>query len=499
MRVYAGRKFVSETIEPSGDSGRHRCSSSNSSTSIKNQQDIMPITLKRYTTPQEYPGIYFHNYGQIDAIDSDLSFDRLVTHLAAASGLHKSIINLEIKKYLMSCQQFYPGSIRKDWKHLFLPFALLFKSFKREGRLKKGIKAEIIIDGWYPGAAESFYGKELISKLENRHKTLCLDLRKLDMVPPGLLLKYSGKYIHALSLCAGILRVHGLDLRRFVYRFFIDLMTGNCLNGVSPKLVLSGHDNGCPTIKAKAAGVPLLLIQNAYRPHYADTCFRFADHYVALGEKQPTALMVQMGCMFKKISYLGSLRLYNYLHSMESKNVRQQYDILCISTGLLCYFDTPGSTSVCFSLSAELKTLQMYKDLAEKEGLRIAYHPLFTTEPELLKKYGVFSEKVTYIDRDKQSVYAAAHSASFVVCVISTLAFESIALGKKVALLNLSGNSCFNTPFAELNIEFVAGDSKQFCGFIRKLRDQELDYSSYVCQDKLYVDKVVGISFDLIS
>ena len=68
-----------------------------------------------------------------------------------------------------------------------------------------------------------------------------------------------------------------------------------------------------------------------------------------------------------------------------------------------------------------------------------------------------------------------------------------MALGKKVGFINMSGNSCLNYPFRDLDIEYNLNSRISFEEYVTNLFNKTDDYKAYILQNKKYTKDMVEI------
>lgn len=414
------------------------------------------LNLTPYGGPRDYERAFNANFTGIGRLGELNFFPALITLLADASGLDQRLVSLELKRYLMVCAQYFPASLAQKTSNAEIAGGLLLTAAR--SLFKSAPPAAILADVWYPGANDNFYGPELLSALGAGQANFSAYAK----FSPAALGRARSALNGALSLKREILAAHGIDLGRFIYRFFSDWLTGQSLRGSGLKTVVSGNDNSFPVIKAAAAGARIALIQNGNRPLDSDTCFKSCDLYLAMGGEPFRQVMLDCGCEHGSYLPLGSLRLHNAL----GKGLAQApaCDIAYISPGLLHLFDAKAFKTAYFSLEAELETLRLVNSLPAA-GYKVCYHPAYEGELETLEKRGLKVPGIDYADRASRGVYETISGASLALGTFTTAMLEALALGKRVALVNLHGNPCLNTAFAPLQVEYTgAGD---FSAFIR--------------------------------
>jgi hypothetical protein len=461
--------------------------------------------LKRFTGPESYPADFNHNFSELAALGEEPEFRRLAALLAAACGLREDEALLDIQKFLCTANEHFPAALKPDWRQalvlpLFLARAARYTFSRRPEMLRA--RSEIIVDSWYPGAADDFYGASVMRRLEEGGNCSAHDFSGLEYFTLPAALRALPDLFRALLAAAAITTAGGPALGRFIYRFFSWHLTGRELAATGVKLVVSGNDNGCPPVKVKSAGAQSLLVQNGLRTYLSDTCFKQADHYASMGLGRCLDVFAETGCKFGRIRPLGSIRLANFLEKEPAPAGEAAYDILLVESGYLMVFFNPGyfnsdisHFSGSFSAEAELKALGLVTELARGGNLRIAVQTQFKGELALIKKLGYHSDRITYFERGERPVYRTMMESSLVLSTVSTVCMEALGLGKKAGYINFSGNSNINRPFRELNAEYNEKSSESFETFLGRLRQTPAEaIAGLVRQEPDYAAALAGLA-----
>ena len=461
------------------------------------------IMLEKFTKPERYREVYLHNLGELNKTDWDPCFQHLIETLSASTGISHKIVAMELKRSIGIANEATPGLLKTRLKNLGLPVIFLLNAIKhqmREFRFKAE-KADIIVDLWFQDARDNFYGEEFLRRLSEEGKCLLVDFNKEEHY--GLLsaLRLFPKYFRACLRARRISAVHGLDLQRFLYRFFVNYLAGKAFASVGAKMVLSGQDNGCSIVKAKAAGCETFFIQNGLRMHISDTCFKYSDYYVSMGRGEVLQVFNESGCEFRNIYPLGSLRFANYLASVGGRRIEMKYDFLFVESGYLTIFFNPGyfATSterfdLSFSSEATVKSLQIIKEIADKGRYRVAFQTQFKGETALIKNLGYYSDKITYFEKGERSIYQTALESEVILSTVSTVCMEAMGIGKKVGFINFSGNDSLNWSFRDLNAEYNSASKEDFDSFLERIRKQSPEcLAALAHQDPDYIAKVMHI------
>jgi hypothetical protein len=454
----------------------------------------MKLDLRRYTTPSEYPEIYRHNIEQIKKIESYPPIDRLIKLLNRATQIDEQIIWLELKRYLMNMIEYRPernepqnigkiGSVKKL-------IAMARKYFiwpKNTGSRK----ADVIVDDFSEGVLDNLYGPELLNQLRSLSGYRTINFLKPYPVKIMYYLRFLPWILSAWFHNRNIIRSMQLDLKQFIVIYFSRYLFGISIRSdLKPQIIVSGNDNGFPVIMGKAAGAEIVLIQNAKKTLFSDATFKYADHYIAMGDMAYTGVLKNTGCIFRNIYNYGSIRLYNSLngkHDPEDKS-----DILWISD----LENQPEEEYVFkhyYSNRYEIEAIKLLNEYAESSNRRIVYKCRYEGEIEELKKLDLICPRITYYGRNEKNTYRSMSSARAVFSTISSAVYEAMGIGKKAGYVNLSGNSNLNYDVRELNIEYTPEGAISFPEYVEKILADDRDYSSYVKQDHDYVQDVLKV------
>ena len=455
----------------------------------------MRLDLKPYTNPVEYPEIFDHNFRQIDAIQDDPFFSDFVTELSKTSGVSYNVVLIDVKRYIMHSFEYSPEKLRRKVQNIFLLPAFCVYLLAHIS-LKKADKSEVLIDNFHPDLLSTLYGEELVSSVKRRYNCICAPFTGFGGISPGDFLRSLPYIVKCFFKCKVISKEHGVDLRNYLCLFFFHYLTGLKLKGIGLKLVISGNDNGFPVIKARSAGIKIILIQNGSRSLLSDSSFCYCDHYVSMCEEKLISCRRLTGCVFLNVHMFGSIRMYNFLKSIkDTTDIEPIYDILFVDAWSLMNGDDLNYT--CFeryySINAEIKLIKLVNEIASK-GLKVAYH---CREDDLkikqLRRLGIFSENVHYIKKSDESVYSAVLRSKIILSCNSTVDLEAMALGRKVCFANLSGNRYINYPYKDLDIEYTPERGISLFDYIGRIEKQDKDYSGYIRQNPRYVDDLLSI------
>lgn len=450
------------------------------------------ITLMEYATPEEFPSVLKYNFKQINNIQNDDAFNGLVARLSRATGIDDQVILLDLKRCLMTCQQLSPDYIKVTRKNISLFIYFIIRNIVRGMAFNPYRRAEIIIDDWYQGSLDTFYGKELKDKISDSYRCLFVNFEGLRAINWLDFVWHLPSFMKVMLFSYTIIRNHKIDLRRYIFTFFCNILVGlNIKRCCRPRIIISGNDNGVSVVKAKASQAAIILIQNAFRGYASDSFFKYGDYCISMGGNLERELRVEMGCVSKNTYSLGSLRLYNFFQKNKDKKFNIIYDLLWVGGWSVCEEDG-SSRGGYYSMHAQRKAVQLINEFALKSNMRVSYHYGYDNEIDDLKKMGLFCDKVFYIARNEKNVYQSVMESEIVLSVVSTVCLESIALGKKIGLINFSGNDHLAYLYRKLGIEYN-NNKNSFADFLEKITRQNFRPEDYIYQSKHYVDDLFSI------
>lgn len=465
------------------------------------------LRLVPFRGPRSYGDDFRASLSEVGRIDEDQAFRSLIRMLAESTAIPYETVSLELKRSLSFENEFFPDTLRLSLRSLAtLPFFLLRSllcSCKERPFVAE--RADVILDFWFPDADSGFYGEPLLGELSRVNKCLRMDFTALKYYRFLSAVSAFPAYFRSWLRVWRVFLVHGLDLQRFIYRFYVDYLTGKELASIGARLVLSGNDNGFPSIKALAAGAEIFLIQNGLRTYVGDTAYKYADHYASMGVGPLQDVFRECGCKLRNIHALGSLRLNNYLAGRTTAP-ELRYDLLFVETGYLTYFFQPfdprRSTrwfDISFSGEATLRALQVLMDLANRSGFRIALQTMYRGEVEIIKRLGCYSDRITYFEKGDRSIYETVMESDLIMSTVSTVCLEAMGIGKRACFMNFSGNANVNRLFSSLNIEYNSESKESPEAFIRRVKSIPLDdFYAHVRQDPDYVPKLSGFVRDAV-
>ena len=450
--------------------------------------------MKEYTKPCQFKAIFDHNYYIIDKIEENEKVRSFVQYLADSAQINFEIVLRDLKNYILVAQQYYPHYVKRTLVNmLFLPYFFV-NALKSLSLKKDNGKKEIIIDDWFENSTEGFYGPELVSRLRSLWDILFLNFNSIKEIDFKVFISTIPMFMYSFLWAFRAGRKNRIDLRRYTCSFYTKVMKGKTIaKHFQPKLVISGNDNGLFIITAKAAGADVLFIDNGLRwPYFSEFCFKYADYNVSLEAEYVFKTRTSQGCYFKNNYTLGSLRLYNYLHQINSADLPVLHDVLWISTYTgICNYDSP--LNGYYLATDEQKAIKVFNDIINKRSLKAAYQCRYADEIKDLTRLGLFKEKVTYVEIGTKSVYQSIVESKIVLTSWSTACHEAMALGKRVGFINLSGNEYINFIYKDLAIEYTGKDGCSIEDFFESINTRELNYNNFIQQSPRYVDELISI------
>lgn len=460
------------------------------------------MNLKGYCGSGNYKEVFDYNFKNVDSIENCKIFRYLVSVLAKMTKINSSIIFLEIKKYIMDCQEYYPDRInieeeKEDSLTFYLRnyYYLITHQFKNSKKIKDNEEkgASIIIDDFYSSSLSHFYGEDLVENLKkSKYNVLIKKWNRLVSVNIIILVKSFFGYVTSAYFILRIKKKHKIALKSFFLGFITSYFTGLTIKKkYRPKVIISGNDNGFDIIKAKSAQAEIVLIQNGLRGVLSDSSYKYSDYYFSITGNKGNLVREETGCNLGEIYSFGSIRLHHFLKGKDVVLETVKYDILYIDWGNLK--DTDNIFSNYYDIREEYKIIKLLNQLAEKSNYKIAYHCRYEEEVTDLKELGLFSEKIVYLKNKDVKVYDAIIKSSVVLSSGSTVSVEAMALNKKVGFINFSGNVYLNYLFRDLNKELVECKIGSFVDYLEKVSSEEVDYSAYINQNANYILDFISV------
>ena len=136
--------------------------------------------------------------------------------------------------------------------------------------------------------------------------------------------------------------------------------------------------------------------------------------------------------------------------------------------------------------------------MADSGKYRIGYQTRKSSEVNELKDLGLYSEKIHYIDGNKQNLYISLMKSDLILSVNSSVNEEALGIGKKVGFVNVVGNEYLNYNFKCLNNEYNSKSNIPFNQFVEGLMDRE-DLEKYNCQNFRYIDDLISVIAKIIN
>lgn len=453
----------------------------------------MVLGLKDYTgEPKEFSKIFKHNLEIIDKIDKIDEFINIIEVLSKVSNIEDKVIACTIKRYLMIKQQEIQGGIANTRNtsliYIIVKFIKLFiKSFISR---KNSKKVDIIIDSWYPDSENTFYGTELVNLIKNRTTGILFDVRRYKSVLISDIIKHFFVMPDIMKSNNRLKKAYNVDLTEYIGEFISYLIIGLAIKkAYSPKVIVSGNDNGFPEILAKAAGAKILLIQNGGRLCLSDSSFKYADACILFGASKIENLILGMKNQYSTMYHLGSIRLYYFLREYKGDRTKK-YDILWVTSYNL--MKPNGFMEGVIPTEYELQTIKLLSSIRHK--YKIVHQCRYDDEIKDLKKLGLFFEEIDYIKNCESSVYESILKSDMTLSLCSSVNYEALALNKKIGFINLSGNNLPNVVFSELALEYNNESRITFEEFIDGLMNKNIsNKSEYILQSNNFAEEVFRI------
>lgn len=458
------------------------------------------LGLKPYPNSGAYAETFGHNFREVGRIGAYPQVKDLTDFIAARLGVLPEIVEIELRRYVLTCHEYYPGEIlpskgavpRRVCRFAAqVGLALLPRQFCGKSR--------VLVHDWSPGVIDNFYGDVLLRSLKVRLSAGVVSQKGLWRA--GLLDSFSRipDYFMAQRLAARARMATGVELSGFVNYAVRCALAGQWLRRyAAPAVILSGNDNGFPVLLAKAAGAKLILIQNARKTLFSDAAYKYADIFVAMADLEKMGIIAQTGCRFGKIVQLGSIRIANAMQPPAREGAIPGCDLLWISD--LEY--SGGSEQVFgryYSMTSEIAAIRVLNELALRSGWSIIYKCRMPDELVHLKSLGLISDKIHYVGRYEMNTYRVALKAEVVMSTLSTVVLEMLGVGKKAGLFNLSGNNNVNADLSQYGLEYTREDTGGLLDFVSSLRLNPPDLGGTVVQDPHYFERLEEIVAEAVS
>ena len=468
----------------------------------------MRLYLKKYKSAKTYSNTYNHNFKEINSIESKPFFNSLIKKLTKFTEISEDIIYLDLKRYLMTSTEYlFDINLKTSLIHHLIYPAFMQSCLKRLislNRKQSYDKFDIIIDDHYDGGMiKGFFGAEFLFKIKSSFKYGIINSQKPMKICLKDIIFSLLNFYRCLKISRNILKFHKINLRKYIFNFFLLFLSGNYIKRKNkPMLIISAYDNGFPIIFGKATGADIMLIQNGKRTISSEASFIYADYYISMGEHKNGFNMKNLtGCVFKNLFIYGSIRLYNAYKKYNLDNIEKEFDILWISN--LQSRKNKRFIEIynhLFPLSNAYEATSLLNELADSGKYTIGYQTRrvfeeknpFKAEINELKELGLYSEKIHYIDGNKQNVYISLMKSDLVLSVGSTVIEEALGIGKKVGFVNKSGNEYLNYNFKCLNNEYNSKSNISFNQFVEELMARE-DLKKYNYQNFRYIDDLILI------
>ncbi len=444
----------------------------------------MSLQFKGFSRPSEYSQIYMHDFEELNKFGNEPAVREFIRYLSKFSKINSEIILLSFKRAIFNSLEFSRLKKSEAFRLNFVIFLYLrdlivgiYDSLKFKSIFHKKRKIDIILDSHERNFLDNFYSTPFVHELRKSFKVVIIPFVRFPLIPMRIAdsIKSIPYFIKSLFLGLALRRRYRIkiELNLFLRQFFIDTLVGRFYGDCfSPKLVISGNDNGFSPIFAKASFSKLMLIQNGKRIRSSDGAFKYADYYVAMELQESGTNDDYRGCIFKEIFNYGSMRLAKVLKSLPKQEV--EYDILWVSDLVLksntVYF---SNYNHYFPMENVYLSTKLINEFARNTSLKIAYQTRigqFEDEMRELKELNLLSDKLIYIDGKKQSTYISILRSEVILSCFSTVVGETLGLGKKGGFINLSGNQVLNYTYKEMDNEYSDRSGKSLGDFINRMK-----------------------------
>lgn len=407
--------------------------------------------LCAFTAPDRYEVDFGRNLDVVARVSERPAFDVLIGDVATALGLPAEVVGQSLRRHLLTAWEYRPETLRRRSAASARATALLAMRARRGGFHAN--PGSVLVDCWYPGAEDTFYGRGLLARLGDVGPVDLRDLSGGRDLDRGDVLRVLVRWPRLEAAARRLRRAEGIDCMAWLQGAVAQALVGRALAARgAPAAIVSGNDNGFPVLLAVAAGAPLVLVQNGLRARLSDSAFLWADHYLALAgpafDDEHTAVHSRFGT----IEHVGSLRLQHALGAAPVLDEEARHDVLFVSSLEPRGADFETVFGAYYRNEAELQAIAAVNRLAER-GLRVAHYPRFFGESDALAATGLRSPVVEYLLRSDGGAYTAAATSRVVLSTGSTVSVEAAAMGRPVGCIELSGNRGRTAVFARHGVE----------------------------------------------
>jgi hypothetical protein len=452
---------------------------------------VLTDELIDYSRPADHAPTFEHNLGVVDGVGDRPQIAALVDHLASAARLDPALVLLDCKRYLLTAHAYYSGQLRRrrGWS-LVLAGALLFYALASLRRAPR-TQSTVLVDDWDHQSRETFYGPALVDAIAARWPTEVVDVSTSREIGVRSCLAVLRRWPSLARHCRRVRDAEGVDLWHYTFRFWRDVLAGRSLRRrYGARIVLSGNDNGFPFVKAKAAGLHVLTIQNGSRGCLPDSAFAYADSHLAMASGRLRDVRTATGCQLGTVRSVGSIRLARHLAERDAAEP-ERYDVVFVS----CMEPSPEYERVFgsyYSMATEWEAIALLNEVAE-DGLRIAYYSRYDGEEDDIRARGLHSPAIEYLPRRPGGVYEAMQAGRVTICTCSTAGLEGAALGRPVGYVNLSGNAVLNPTWALDGLEYTPEREATLAQFIAAVPETAIDRRDYIVQTEAFADEVLAM------
>lgn len=299
-----------------------------------------------------------------------------------------------------------------------------------------------------------------------------------------------------------------------------DLYFFSLIQVINPKIVLTFTDNSFQFSKICRANenkkIKFIALQNGNRLQWHEQSFIFENklisqnlnevffipHLLCFGEHEKNDA-IKFNLNIKKFSFVGSLRLANFLNDVKLNKTKinyNKYDI-CLISDFGTFLNKYQNIEMDKITNAGQGIIKLFKytiNFARENDLKLVI--AFKGNPrkkESQKEQNWYKENLTkeeyyYVSNhvephEEYSSYKNSFESKIVVAITSTLLRENIACENKILSCNLTKNNLYDFPIKGI-CSISNCDYNQFSDRITSiLRMEKNDYFSKIDKDKNYL------------
>lgn len=444
--------------------------------------------LRGYSAAPTYPDAFLTNLNVVNTADQSAALRALLVGVASLTGVPYELVAIDFKRYLLNNFELDPQNLARGLPYLGRALGALGVLAAQGTFQSRARNTDVLIDMWMPSAAAVFYSPRLVRELQTERTVAQLDVSHYHLVDARDLAPLIREWPRITRLVRGAATETGLDFSHYAYRAAKDHLAGRSIRRrFAPKVLLSGNDGGISPIRAASAGADLIYVQNGVRGWLADSSFVYADAYFAIEGPRLLPVRSSTHCRLGEVESVGSIMLSHHL-ARRSPPGPPTHDITFVSSlEASAHFDQRFSH---YAMAHELEAIRHINALAEG-GATVAYYPRNNDEVAHLRRLGLASSAVHYLQWRPLGVYPALEAGRAVLSTFSTVGLEALALGRAAGYLNFSGNRLLNGALAETPLEYTPDSFLTVREFVDKLAATRVNTDTLINQSGDVVRAVV--------